>query len=461
MAPARNPLNELARLFYLIEQRGQVPLTRIRIDLSGAPVELGRLRRAYAQTVMRYPILNAVVRECSSWLTWNAFWVGREKSDPAWAVQQFDVSHLTPQEAEQEIARLRFDTPAGYSSTCDPPFFLRLCIRSRSAATLLAFFHHALTDGYGYSFFLEQLFSAYNAPEGACPGPRVAGTTPSLPGREPARGLLREVAIVAGRTLRRRGAVPAKMICGQPAATPAGAVERVLAPRDLQRCLDAARARSVTLTDLFTAAHVMALQRWKRGRGEPCRYIVPQIHQSLRTARTAAGDISNRFSVIAITLHERECCSSSSLPELVHQRCRAARQARRAEHVLALLQPLALTAVKKTIRWWGGFVLGNPRAGDSFQLSNMGRLWVDGTGSTRVTRLGAAEVTSVYLAAGPPIASMGTYTGLCTYRDRLFVTLNYCTNMVSAPEAERFLDGAIGALGEFCAGTFSAATPPD
>jgi hypothetical protein len=125
---------------------------------------------------------------------------------------------------------------------------------------------------------------------------------------------------------------------------------------------------------------------------------------------------------------------------------------RTAKKLIALLYLLLDTRIgRRTERLWQNLLFNNPRLGDSSLVTNLGRLWADRDGSTRITRLGDAEITSFYMA-GPPIPSIGSYFSYLAYNNSLFITFNYFEWVMPAADACRFVDLFEEILDEFAGG---------
>ena len=93
----------------------------------------------------------------------------------------------------------------------------------------------------------------------------------------------------------------------------------------------------------------------------------------------------------------------------------------------------------KTLSLWINFIFNNPRIGDSSLVTNIGRLWIGNDKTTYLTRIGDADITSLYITA-PPSPSTGSYSGFFTYNNKLYYMFNYFEWAMSEIQAHQFAD---------------------
>jgi hypothetical protein len=208
----------------------------------------------------------------------------------------------------------------------------------------------------------------------------------------------------------------------------------------MQRYIDAARKLGATFTSFYSAAQVLALQRWKKARCEPCGPITVQLLKDLRETKKSLREVQNNFSAYSIMIPEKQISDSLGLVRFISRQSHKSIKDETPKRAAGLLWLLNFSIVKKLLPVWGNTVFNSPGFGDSFQISNTGRLWAGPNGETLLTRLGDAEIAEFYMAVGPPIPTMGTYTGLCTFRGTLFLSFNYFTWALSKRDANAFVD---------------------
>jgi hypothetical protein len=443
------PANELSTMFYALECLGYPPITRIHFELRGANVDMELLRRSYLLGVKQYPLFNATLHDLSSWCTWQLCWVPRKDVCPERAVRSYNLAHLSHQEAEAKFAKIQFDPFSTHCSSKDPPFWMALCRMPDGHHKLLAFFHHAVSDGHGYHMFLQYIFETYNRldsermPDKIHHDRPVFGPTtllaPTLPVR--IRHFLQAVCILAVKAIAQKGRRTAHLLAGRgPLTSRTSAVQRSIGPEKMQRYIDAARKLGATFTSFYSAAQVLALQRWKKARCEPCGPITVQLLKDLRETKKSLREVQNNFSAYSIMIPEKQISDSLGLVRFISRQSHKSIKDETPKRAAGLLWLLNFSIVKKLLPVWGNTVFNSPGFGDSFQISNTGRLWAGPNGETLLTRLGDAEIAEFYMAVGPPIPTMGTYTGLCTFRGTLFLSFNYFTWALSKRDANAFVD---------------------
>ena len=451
------PLNELDKLFFTWELLGYQAMARILFEFRGGIIDLELLRQAYAAEIKRRPVLNARIDDSAPGKSRQVRWKLGDAINAVHAVRMSDFSALSPDAAEEKTRQLQFDPFTDFSLRADPPFFLVLCRMPEGRWKLLAFIHHALTDAHGISLILEELFVSYNQlAEGGsidtAPG-EIAAAVPSSLLPENRRELFKQIfgAIVfLSRLVIKTGFTPpAKITYGSHtfrAAT--AAVQRALPPECLSRYLEAAKRGGITFNALLVAAQATAIEHWKQNRGEPCGLINMEVHQNLRTQPAELQELSNKFSPFIIPIQPADRSDPKTLMRHVQNMQEQAIRDRTAQKMIALLYLLDTRIGRRTERLWQNLLFNNPRLGDSSLVTNLGKLWADRDGSTRITRLGDAEIISFYMA-GPPIPSIGSYFSYLAYNGSLFITFNYFEWVMPAADACCFVDLFEKILDEF------------
>ena len=446
--PENIPLNELDKLFYGFECVGNPPIQRIHYELRGGSVDIGILRQAYLRLLERYPIANATLEERCSFLKWHACWVPRKQTDEERLVSLCDLSHLSQEAAEERFAEIRFNPYQNHSSFKDPPLSMILFKFPGKNYRLMTFFHHAAVDGYGYFMFFKDMFDTYNQlaankepqtkPD---EGPIVMGS-PLLPTtlRGKLQAIARAMFVLMKIFLKRKGRVPAKLIYGKGTFKGKTAVvHRAFEPQQMKRYISASKHFGTTFTNYFVAAHTLALERWKRGRNEPCGPISVQIHKVLRKSDNEFRETANKFSVFLVMTLPEDRQDPAGLVNCISRQSRSAQENHMAEDLISGSWILNSAIVRKLMVPLGQLLFNNQSIGESFQVGNLGRLWVGPDGETSITHLGDSEITACYMT-GYPIPSIGSVTGYCTLGRALFLTFTYWTWAMSGPDAERFVD---------------------
>ena len=95
--------------------------------------------------------------------------------------------------------------------------------------------------------------------------------------------------------------------------------------------------------------------------------------------------------------------------------------------------------MKSSVSLWGNALFNNSAAGDSFQITNVGKIWIDQNGRTEPGRLGSADISACYLVA-PPIPSIGSCISFCGYNNALHMSFNYLEGLMSRRDAEQFMN---------------------
>ena len=438
----RIELNRLDKLFYLFERLGITSLSRIHFALSGGTIERERMQRAYDRVCVRYPVLRARLRERRGLLRWRAWWQPAAMPRNGDGVRWRDFSRCSMPEAETCFQRELLDPYAGYDVRRDPPFWLVVC-RMPDGWRIIMFVHHAVTDAHGYALIARDLFLAYNSPATAVPA-QPGAVAPGPPGRP--GGLLRACRELAGCLKEHRRHPPTKLLEGT--CRSGGRVcaeQRTLTAGRLERCREAARAQGVTFNDLLTAAQLLSICLFQHRRSRACDGISVQVHQNLRTAAEGSALPGNLFSTFPLLVCGHACADPAALLQRVAAGGRAARQHKRAAALAGAAALLDLGPVRRLYRWWGPALFANPQAGDSTQVTNVGRLWAGTDGRPAITRVGDSRIESCHMI-GPPVPSIGSYISFCTYGDRMFLSLNYYDWALTAGQARQLMDGYLQAL---------------
>ncbi len=458
--PGLVPLNELDKLFFSWGDLGYQAISRILIEFKGGGIDLELLRQAYAIEIKRRPVLNARIDD-SAPEGWNVYWKLQAVSDTATAVRMSNFAELSPGDAEKKIHQVQFDPFSDYNLRADPPFFLHLCRMPGSTWKLLIFIHHALTDGHGITLILEELFTVYNR---LAAGQTVDLTTdeimiatqvPLLPAKRGA--LIKQIFCAMFFFLRLNVTVrfssAAKIASGHHTfRAKTAAVFRSVPPNRLAQYRAAAKRARITVNVLLAAAQALALERWLRSRGGHCGLITIQIHQNLRASPEDFQQLSNKFCPIIIPTQPADRKDPRKLLRYMQTKQEQAVKEQTAQKTAALLSLLNTRIGRRTQNLWQHFIFNNPRFGDSSTVSNIGKIWASRDGSTRMARLGDAEISSVYIA-GPPVPSIGSYFGYLTYRETLFIMFNYFDWTMTDDDATRFVDlfeETLNELAKYC-----------
>jgi NRPS condensation-like uncharacterized protein len=451
-APTLGRLNELDTLFYVLECLGYPPLARIHFELRGGSVDTECLQQAYRFTVERFPVCNALLEDRSRGFQWNLCWVPRDRVAADDAIRLYDLSHLDPGEAEDVFDNILFDTCADYRSETSPPFFMALCKLSGGHSRLIFFFHHAVADAYGYSMVIKYLCDTYNTivAHGAVPQPQpvLGGISPILPRTVSAKaaGFVGAIRMLADKFLKSSGKAPPQLIDGESTALGrTHAIQRGFSPQRLAQYAAAAKYFGVTLNEYLVTAQITAFDRLKAELGEPCDYVSVQVHKRLSREGPELAELANRFSIFPIMADRRSRNNVIGLLSDVRRQSLRAKENHIAEKNICLLWMLSLWPAKKYLPFWGPSVLQNPAFSESLAISNIGRLWVNAGGETVLTHFGDADISACYIA-GPPFPGSPSYTGIWTYRERLYVSFNYFTRAIPREYAERFVDLTEGVL---------------
>ena len=442
------PLNELDKLFFTWELLGYQAMARILFEFSGGKIDLELLRQSYVAEIKRRPVLNARIDDNAPGKNWQVRWKLRDEIDAVHAVHMSDFSALSPDAAEENIRQLQFNPFTDFSLRTDAAFFLELCRMPGDKWKLLAFIHHALADGYGISLILEELFATYNQLiEGQnidTSGIEIVAALPSplLPKNrgELFKRLFGAIIFLSRLIIKARFTPAAKVAYGSHTFRAATfAVQRTITRERLSRYLAAAKRGGITFNILLVAAQATTIERWKRSRGEPCGIINIDVHQNLRTQPAELQELSNKFSPFIIPIKSADRRDPKTLLRYLQNMQEQATRDRIAQKMITFLYLLDTRIGRKTQRLWQNLIFNNPLFGDSSSVSNIGKMWADSDGSTRITQLGDAEITACYIA-GPPIPSIGNYFGYLTYNDSLFIIFNYFEWAMTTDEACRFVD---------------------
>jgi NRPS condensation-like uncharacterized protein len=445
--PPGIPLNELDKLFYAWELLGGRPFSRILFEFKGGHIDIGLLRQAYALEIKRRPVLNAIIADNPSASGWDVRWVPRDCADLHRAVRLCDFSEMTAEAAETKTREIQFDPFPDYSSRKNPPLSLALCALPGGRQKLLAFINHALTDAHGLGLIFQELFDAYTHlaagrdPEvSECPDTGLP-PSPLLPESGVKRCLLAlgALAFFAGHCIRTGFQGPAKIYSGKNIFSDAtNAVQRELATEQLNRYLAAAKRHGITLNVLLVAAQILAIDRWKQACGEAAGVISIDVHKNLRMAEGEFLELSNKFSTFIISTQPRHRIRPQDLLQHVRREQEKAQRSRTAEKVIGLLSVLNTRIAAKTVSLWGNFVFNNPAVGESSQVTNAGRLWAGPDNTTRITRLGDAEISGCYMAAMPS-PSIGNFSGFITFNNKLYISFNYFIRTMTAAQGQQFM----------------------
>jgi NRPS condensation-like uncharacterized protein len=451
------PLNEIDKLFYSWELLGYQAMARILFEFRGGKIDLELLRQSYVAEIKQRPVLNARIDDNAPGKNWQVRWKLCDEIDAINAVRMSDFSSLSPDAAEENIQQLQFNPFTDYSLRTDAAFFLELCRMPGDKWKLLAFIHHALADGYGISLILEELFASYNQLiEGQnidTSGVEIVAVLPSplLPKNrgELFKRLFGAIIFLFRLIIKARFTPAAKIAYGSHTFRAATfAVQRTITRERFSRYLAATKRGGITFNVLLVAAQATAIARWKSSREEPCSIINIEVHQNLRTQPAELQELSNKFSPFIIPIQSADRRNPKALLRYLQNMQDQAIRDRIAQKMITFLSLLDTRIGRKTQRFWQNLIFNNPRLGDSSLITNLGRLWADRDGSTRITHLGNAEIIAFYMA-GPPIPSIGSYFSYLTYNGSLFITFNYFEWVMPLSDAHRFVNLFEEILDEF------------
>jgi NRPS condensation-like uncharacterized protein len=272
----------------------------------------------------------------------------------------------------------------------------------------------------------------------------VTATPRILPQSFPRKiyGLLQALGVVTGLMIRQKGRCAATLIrTGAASIGPTSAVMHTISSERMKRYLAAARHSAVTFNSFIAAAHVEALCRWKKQKKEACLTVRVQVHQDLRKTREEYRMFGNKFSPFVIMIHEEDNKNAHSLLRNVHQQAVKAKNCHVAEKMLNFTWIFQYSIIKKLFPFFARSLNrpANPMLGDSFTLSNCGRLWAGQDGETYLTHLGESEVTECFMP-GYPVPSVGVFTSFSTFRNKLCLSFSYYKHVLSEEDAEKFID---------------------
>ena len=457
--PPGIPLNELDKMFYWGEPLGSRPIVRILFEFKGGHIDIQLLRQAYALEIKRRPVLNATIAENLSGPGWDVRWMPRDCADENLAVQLSDFSDLSAEDAKNKIREIQFDPFTNFSSRKDLSFSMVLCTLPGGRQKLLAFINHALSDAQGIGLIFEELFTIYNnladgrAPDDALYPDQCLPPLPLLPESRVKRCIkvLGALAVIAGQAIKTGFQSPAKIFTGKNTLSDAtSAVQRMVPQERLSRYRAAAKRHGISLTELLVAAQIQAIDRFKKSRGETAGVISVDVHQNLRTAESEFLELSNKFSTFIISTLPRHRIRPKDLLQHVHREQEKALRRGTAEKLICLLWLLDTRIGAKTLPLWENLIFNNPKMFESSQVTNLGRLWAGPDNSTRITRLGDAEITVCFMAALPSPA-IGNFSSFLTFNNRFFISFNYFIRTMADAQAQQFMDLFEEALEDFAA----------
>jgi hypothetical protein len=355
--------------------------------------------------------------------------------------------------------RLRDETNRVKDLACEPPVAFRLFRFPGDVAAIVLSFHHVAADGAGVWECFRDLLAAYHV--------RVTGETPPWAAVPAFHSLLGETTSVETPPLREfvrrmraeRKAFPNREIAqvmGTARRTGNGAPGRLMIRRtvDDPNLLAALRARARreggTLTDLFVAGSMKALEEWNGARGKVPTAMVHALAVNQRR-RTKAGGGFQGNPMSMVTVPSREGDRRTPDAALAHAvKTRAGK--------LAAGHDVALIRLAESMRAPMSYI--PPRARGaltrslvvrplSLFITNPGILWpvvVGGrpTGETAITRIGGADVVGAEVAAfhlsvggteANPLAMI-----LTTFRGTLHVDCTVGRHRLREDEARGYLD---------------------
>ena len=458
--PPGHDLNELDKMFFWGEPLGSRPMVRILFEFEGGHVDMQRLRQAYLLEIQRRPVLNSTIADSPAGPGWNVRWMPRDSADETCAVRLCDLTGLSVADADARVREIQFDPFTGFSSRTSPPFSMVLCDLPAGRQKLLGFITHCVTDAHGIGLIFEELFTIYNnisaglAPETSlCPDPgrQPSPLLPKSRGRRFVR-FLGALGVLARNAVTTRFQAPVKIFTGRNILSdPIDAVHRVLPQERLAGYLAAAKRLGASLGDLMVAAQILAIERYKKSCGEAPGVISVDVHQNLRRTESEMLELGNKFSTFIVATLPRHRTSPAGLVQHVHRELEQALRRGTAEKLICLLWPLNTRIAAKTLPLWENSVFNNPKVGESSQVTNMGRLWAGPRNTTRLTRLGDAQI-AVCLMAALPSPAIGNFCGFLTYNNRFLIRFIYFIRTMTEARARQFLGLLVQALDDYAAG---------
>ncbi len=442
------PLNQLDRMFYCLELLGYVPVSRIQVELANGTVDLDLFQQACRNTVQHYPIFRSRIKDPFTLFFWKPAWVPLEHIESHQFVQFHDLTLCTPGEMEEKSNDIQFSWSSCHNSLEKPPLHIAVCALPGNRYTLLFLFHHAAADGYGYYLFIKDVFDAYNE--------LSSGRTPDISSVKPTfpppsllvkgflnrlYGFFKAVGIIQRHTRLLKSLPPAKLLYGKTSMSGfIQTIQRSLCQNKMQRIQATADSRQMTINDVLIATQIKTIHLWKQSRKEPCRSVSIQVHQNIRTDGQHLQDHRNRFSTFIIMIPDYLLKKDFSvILQEVHSQSQSAKYNNMAANIINLSWLLDLRLMKSTVSLWGNALFNNSAAGDSFQITNVGKIWIDQNGRTEPGRLGSADISACYLVA-PPIPSIGSCISFCGYNNALHMSFNYLEGLMSRRDAEQFMN---------------------
>ena len=444
------PLNEQDKLFYSLECMGPPPVERVNFTLEGGAVDIELLRSACHIELERYPIFNSVIEERSSGRKWNLCWVPRRDSIENQMVTEHDFSNLPTREAVKKFRQILFDPFNGYNSFKQSPLKIILCKLPDNQYKLIMFFHHASVDLAGVSSFVRDLFDTFNKLAQNLPTEKNPENTPipATPQILPQTfvnklcGLFQALAVVVRLMIKQKGRRVATLASGN--MLPDGstlAVMRAIPVERVEKYMEVSKKSEITFNSFLVAAHGEALYRWKARHKEICRTVRAQVHQDLRKTKEEFNKFGNKFSPFVVMIHEEDRLDMPGLLRNVHEQTLQAKKNHVAEKLMNFLWIFQYTFAKKLLSLCARFLNkpANPMFGDSFTISNCGRIWAGPDGKTYLTHLGDSMVTECFMP-GFPVPSIGVFTSFSTFRGKLCLSFSYYKWVLSEEDANMFVD---------------------
>ncbi len=444
------PLNEQDKLFYSLECMGPPPVERVNFTLEGGAIDVELLRNACNVELERYPIFNSVLEDRSTGSKWNLCWVVNGDPLVNQMVTEHDFSCLPSCEAVKKFRHLLFDPFNGYNSFKQSPLKIILCKLPGNQYRLIMFFHHASVDLAGVSSFVRDLFDTFNKlalkqptekkPENT-PIPETSQILPQTFVKK-LYGLFQGLVVLARLMIKQKGRKVATLAGGN--MSPDGltsAVMRAIPVEKVKRYMEVSKKSDITFNSFLVAAHGEALYGWKSQHKEPCRTVRAQVHQDIRKTKKEFRKFGNKFSPFVVMIHEEDRADIPGLLRNVHEQTLQAKKNHVAEKLTSFLWIFQYTFAKKLLSLCAGFLNkpANPMFGDSFTISNCGRLWAGLDGTTYLTHLGDSVVTECFMP-GYPVPSIGVFTSFSTFRGKLCLSFSYYKGVLSEEDAQMFVD---------------------
>ena len=414
------------------------------------PVDDAALREAVREAQEARPHFHAFLRP--RWRGARREWAWNVDGEPCpLEVVGWDAGERAPEDVDAWLhGAMRDETGRIKDLGREYPARFRLYRLPGRTSCLVLSFHHVAADGAAAWDCFRDVFSAYHR--------RVAGARPAWEGVPAFHSLLAEPAATSAPTprefLRLLRAERKRFPPGRTAqilGTPGGAPGRLMIrrviddPVELRALRDRARHARGSLSDLFVAGSMMALDEWNTGRGAPPTVMVHGLAVSQRRRRAADGRFrGNPVSMVSVP----SARADRATPEAALRHAVATRQGKLAAgHDVALIE--AAHRFHALVGWMPLSLRGRLQRAAivrplSLFITNPGVLWPAAaggrpTGETALVRAGDAELTDIHLSVGgTPTNPMAMI--LKTFRGRLHVSCTVGRHRLREQEARAHAD---------------------